>query len=73
MLKVLLKYTFLSEKRCCYKLYQWNQFLYDVAKFTCFRHDLLHSIPQRAEIEAKEIGLQEKKVIISFKFVLRHL
>ena len=52
---------------------RWNQFLYNVAKFTCFRHDLLHSIPQRAEIEAKEIGLQEKKVIIVWKLNLQRI
>ena len=38
--------------------------MHDVTKFICFTHDLLHSIPQSAEIEAKEIGLQEKKIVI---------
>ena len=32
----------------------------DFSKFNCFTHDLLHSILQTAEIDAKEIGLQEK-------------
>ena len=35
--------------------------MHDVTRFICFTHDLLHSIPQSAKIEAKEIGLQEKK------------
>ena len=35
--------------------------MYDFSKFICFTHDLLHSILQTAEIDAKEIGLQEKK------------
>ena len=60
-MRVLFSYTYLSEKRCCYKL------LHDVTKFVCFTHDLLHSIPQSAEIEAKETGLQEKNSHNSFK------
>ena len=36
----------------------------DFSKFNCFPHDLLHSILQTAEIDAKEIGLQEKKLVI---------
>ena len=36
----------------------------DFSKFICFKHDLLHSILQTAEIDAKEIGLQEKKIVI---------
>ena len=36
----------------------------DFSKFICFTHDLLHSILQTAEIDAKEIGLQEKKIVI---------
>ena len=39
--------------------------MHDVTKFICFTHDLLHSIPQSAKIEAKEIGLQEKKIVIT--------
>ena len=38
-----------------------KQSLYGVTKFICFKNDLLHSIPQNAEIEAKETGLQERK------------
>ena len=38
--------------------------MYDFSKFICFTHDLLHSILQTAEIDAKEIGLQEKKIVI---------
>ena len=41
--------------------------MHDVTKFVCFTHDLLHSIPQSAEIEAKETGLQEKNSHNSFK------
>ena len=32
-----------------------------MTKCICFTHGLLHSIPQSAEIEAKEIAWQEKK------------
>ena len=39
----------------------------DVTKFICFTHDLLHSVPQSAEIEAKETGLQGKNSHNSFK------
>ena len=35
--------------------------LHDITKFISFTHDLLHSIPETAEIEAKETSLQEKK------------
>ena len=41
--------------------------MHDVTKFTCFTHDLLHSTPQSAEIEATETGLQEKNSHNSFK------
>ena len=34
--------------------------MYDVIKFICFTHNLLHSIPQIAEMK-QEIGLQEKR------------
>ena len=34
--------------------------MYDVIKFICFTHNLLHSIPQIAEMK-QEIGLQGKK------------
>ena len=67
-MKVLFNYTFLSEKRCCYKLYtQRKKCLHDVTKFICFTHDLLHSIPQSAAIEAKETDVQEKNSHNSFK------
>ena len=35
--------------------------MYDIVKFICFTNDLFRSIPQSAEIKAKETGLQEKK------------
>ena len=41
-----------------------KQCLHDITKFISFTHDLLHSIPQSAEIEAKETGLQEKKIVV---------
>ena len=41
--------------------------MHDVTKFICFTHDLLHSIPQSAEIEVTETGLQEKNSHNSFK------
>ena len=41
--------------------------MHDVTKFICFTHDLLPSIPQSAEIEATETGLQEKNSHNSFK------
>ena len=41
--------------------------MHDVTKFICFTHDLLHSIPQSAAIEAKETDLQEKNSHNSFK------
>ena len=41
-----------------------KQCLHDITKFISFTYDLLHSIPQSAEIEAKETGLQEKKIVI---------
>ena len=44
-----------------------KQCLHDVTKFISFTHDLLHLIPQSAEIEAKETGLQEKNSHNSFK------
>ena len=47
-----------------------KQCLCDVTTFICFTSDLLHSVPQSAEIEAKEIDLQEKKVLIVLQFNL---
>ena len=48
--------------------FTWRkQCFHDVTKFICFTHDLLHSVPQSAEIEAKEAGLQEKNSQNSFK------
>ena len=44
-----------------------KQCLHGVTKFISFTHDLLHLIPQSAEIEAKETGLQEKNSHNSFK------
>ena len=41
--------------------------MHGVTKFISFTHDLLHLIPQSAEIEAKETGLQEKNSHNSFK------
>ena len=38
-----------------------KQCLFGITKFICFKNDLLHSIPQNAEIKAKETGLQERK------------
>ena len=46
---------------------QRKQCFYDVTKFICFTHDLLHSIPQSAAIEAKETDVQEKNSHNSFK------
>ena len=39
--------------------------MYDIVKFICFTNDLFRSIPQSAEIKAKETGLQEKKIVIT--------
>ena len=61
MLKVLFNYFSLRKTLLLQALPGGNSFCFDVAKFTCFTHDLLHPIPQRAEIEAKEIDLKEKK------------
>ena len=44
-----------------------KQCLYGITKFICFTHDLLDSVPQSAEIEAKGTDLQEKKSHNSFK------
>ena len=41
--------------------------MHDVTKFICFTHDLLNSIPQSTEIEAKETDLKEKNNHNSFK------
>ena len=46
--------------------------MYDVTKFICFTHHLLHLIQQSAEIEAKEIA-RKKVVIIVLKLVLQRV
>ena len=40
-------------------MFEWRYQIY-----FCFAHDSFHSIPQSAEIEAKEIGVQGKKIVI---------
>ena len=41
--------------------------MYDITEFIYFANYLLHSIPQRAEIEAKKTGMQEKNSHNIFK------
>ena len=62
---------FFQKKAVFTNFTRWKQCLYDVTKFICFPCNLLHSIPQSAEIEAKQIGLKEKKVIIVLKLDLQ--
>ena len=76
MLKFNLKSQYSNWKFCSIKLFfqtkavvtsftRRKKCLYGITKTICFTNDLLHSIPQSAETEAKEIGLQEKKIVIT--------
>ena len=57
MLKVSFNNTFFQTKAVITNLLRKKQCLCDISKFICFANNLLHSIPQNADIEAKETGL----------------
>ena len=57
MLKVSFNNTFFQTKAVITNLLRKKQCLCDISKFICFANNLLHSIPQNADIEAKETDL----------------